>query len=127
MNLIKIDMPQADFILIRKRNLEDTSEAAIAKEYGFTDYHKIPRDKAGIFMFYDVSDNLLFVGKARKLRMRIRKHFEDNVSDIKNHRDDVHKIVVCVVDNPMEREIYETYIINMLQSKYNTEKAFFRS
>lgn len=125
--MIKIDMPKADFTLIRKRNVDDTSEAAIAKEYGFTDYHKIPRDKAGIFMFYDVSNNLMFVGKARKLRMRIRKHFEDNVSDIKNHRDDVYKIVVCLVDNPMEREIYETYIINTLEAKYNTEKAFFRS
>jgi excinuclease UvrABC nuclease subunit len=119
-------MPQADFILTRKRNPEDTSEAAIAKEYDFTDYHKIPRDKAGIFMFYDAQDNLMFVGKARKLRMRIRKHFEDNVSDIKNHRDDVHKIVVCVVESAMERDIYETFIINELHSKYNTDKAFFR-
>ncbi|OLN22030.1 nucleotide excision repair endonuclease [Domibacillus antri] len=125
--MIKIDMPNADFILTRKRNPEDTSEAPIAREYGFTDYHKIPRDKAGIFMFYDADDNLLFVGKARKLRMRIRKHFEDNVSDIKNHRDDVHKIVVCIVDSPMERDIYETYIINTLHAKYNTEKAFFKS
>lgn len=125
--MINIELPQADYILTRKRNPEDTSEAPIAREYGFTDYHKIPRDKAGVFMFYDAQDRLLFVGKARKLRMRIRKHFEDNVSDIKNHRDDVHKIVVLVVDNPMERDIYETYIINTLEAKHNTDKAFFRS
>ncbi|OMP66990.1 nucleotide excision repair endonuclease [Domibacillus epiphyticus] len=125
--MINIEMPKADFILTRKRNPEDTSEAPIAREYGFTDYHKIPRDKAGVFMFYDADDNLLYVGKARKLRMRIRKHFEDNVSDIKNHRDDVHKIVVCIVDSPVERDIYETFIINTFQAKYNTEKVFFNS
>lgn len=63
-------------------------------------------------MFYNIHDELLFVGKARKLRQRIKKHFEDTVSPIKHHRDEVYKIEVCVVDDPMEREIYETYIIN---------------
>ncbi|AFI29830.1 hypothetical protein BSB_33570 [Bacillus stercoris] len=77
-------------------------------------------------MFYNIHDELLFVGKARKLRQRIKKHFEDNVSPIKHHRDEVYKIEVCVVDDPMERDIYETYIINTQQSKYNVDKAFFK-
>lgn len=34
-------------------------------------------------MFYNINDELLFVGKARKIRQRIKKHFEDNVSPIK--------------------------------------------
>lgn len=75
-------------------------------------------------MFYNIHDELLFVGKARKLRQRIKKHFEDNVSPIKHHRDEVYKIEVCVVDDPMERDIYETYIINTQQSKYNVDKVF---
>ncbi|BCB35956.1 hypothetical protein BCJMU51_0822 [Bacillus cereus] len=41
--------------------------------------------------------NFLFVGKARKVRQRIKKHFEDNVSPIKNHRDEVYRIDVCIV------------------------------
>ena len=77
-------------------------------------------------MFYNINDELLFVGKARKLRQRIKKHFEDQVSPIKNHRDEVYTIDVCYVEDPMEREIYETYIINKLQSKYNVEKAFYK-
>lgn len=68
----------------------------------------------------------LFVGKARKLRQRIKKHFEDNVSPVKHHRDEVYKIEVCVVNDPMERDIYETYAINTLQSKYNIEKVFYK-
>ncbi|HEY2420660.1 MAG TPA: nucleotide excision repair endonuclease, partial [Neobacillus sp.] len=72
------------------------------------------------------NDDLLFVGKARKLRPRVKRHFEDAVSPIKDHRDEVNKIAVCVVEDPMEREIYETYIINTLQAKYNIDKVFFK-
>lgn len=77
-------------------------------------------------MFYNIHDESLFVGKARKLRQRIKKHFEDNVSPVKHHRDEVYKIEVCVVNDPMERDIYETYAINTLQSKYNIEKVFYK-
>ncbi|MFK2824769.1 nucleotide excision repair endonuclease [Bacillus sp. B190/17] len=124
--MIKIEIPQPDLIIMKKNQEGDTSEAEIAREYGFIDYHKIARDKGGVYMFYDIHDELMFVGKARKLRMRIRKSFEDSVSPIKMHRDDVYKIAVCYVDDPMEREIYETYIINALKAKYNIDKAFFR-
>ncbi|MFL0361972.1 nucleotide excision repair endonuclease [Pseudobacillus sp. 179-B 2D1 NHS] len=124
--MIKIEVPQPDLTIIKKNSEGDTSEAAIAREYGFIDYHKIARDKGGIYIYYDARDELMFVGKARKLRMRIRKSFEDTASPIKLHRDDVYKIEVCYVDDPMEREIYETYIINQFQSKYNIEKVFFK-
>ncbi|WP_203457135.1 nucleotide excision repair endonuclease [Paenibacillus tepidiphilus] len=90
--------------------------------YGFTDFHLITREQGGIFMFYNSKDELLFVGKARKLRQRIKKHFEDTVSPIKNHRDEVVKIEVYLVEDPVEREIYETYIANKFHAKYNPDK-----
>ena len=76
-------------------------------------------------MFFNKNDELLFVGKARKIRQRIKKHFEDNVSPMIKHRDEVYKISVFIVEEAMDREIYETYAINTLKSKYNIEKAFF--
>nr|WP_246628166.1 nucleotide excision repair endonuclease [Paenibacillus oenotherae] len=94
--------------------------------YGFTDFHLIPRDKGGFFMFYNDKRELLFVGKARKLRPRIKKHFEDTVSVIKNHRNEVSTIEVYVNEDPVDREIYETYIINKLRAKYNVDKVLFR-
>ncbi|MCQ6561389.1 nucleotide excision repair endonuclease [Paenibacillus mendelii] len=110
-----------------------TPDVSIAKQdapvlsniYGFTDFHLIPRDKGGIFMFYNARGDLLFVGKARKLRPRIKKHFEDTVSVIKEHRNEVTKIDVCVVEDPVDREIYETYIINKFRAKYNVDKVLF--
>lgn len=77
-------------------------------------------------MFFNINDELLFVGKARKLRQRVKKHLEDNVSPIKNHRDEVYRIDVCIVEDAMEREIYETYIINELEAKYNVEKVYYK-
>ncbi|WP_042357140.1 nucleotide excision repair endonuclease [Bacillus rubiinfantis] len=117
--MINITIPKADVTITKKDNPE------LSNIFGFTDFHLIPRDKGGIFMFYNNKAELLFVGKARKLRQRIKKHFEDNVSPIKMHRNEVTKIVVCVVDDPVHREIYETYVINELKAKYNVDKVFF--
>ena len=123
--MIKIEIPQPEITITERQQNRKENEPEIKPIYGFIYFHLIPRDKGGIFLFYNINDELLFVGKARKLRQRIKKHFEDNVSPIKNHRDEVYRIDVCIVDEPMDREIYETYIINTLQSKYNIEKVFY--
>lgn len=125
--MINIEIPAAD-LTIKQRRQERVSEdePLIPSIYGFIDFHQIPRDKGGIFMFYNKENELLFVGKARKLRQRIKKHFEDSVSPIKDHRNEVHRIEVSYVEEPMAREIYETYIINTLQAKYNIDKVFYR-
>ena len=118
--VIQITVPTPE-VTIYKQN--DPKESNI---YGFTEFHLITRELGGIFMFYNDKDELLFVGKARKLRPRIKKHFEDTVSQIKEHRDEVVKIEVCLVEDPVHREIYETYIINEFKAKYNVEKALFK-
>lgn len=118
--MINITIPTPD-VTITKQDAPELSNI-----YGFTDFHLITREKGGIFMFYNAQDELLFVGKARKLRPRIKKHFEDTVSVMKNHRNEVTKIEVCVIEDPVEREIYETYIINEFKAKYNVDKVFYK-
>lgn len=124
--MIKIEIPTADVVLTKTNKVGDESEGDLSSVYGFTGYRSIPRDKGGIFMFYNINEQLLYVGKARKLRQRIKKNFEDSLSPIRKYRDEVYKIEVCVVDNPMDREIYETYIINTLEAKYNIDKVFYK-
>ncbi|MDR7002124.1 nucleotide excision repair endonuclease [Neobacillus niacini] len=124
--MIKIEIPNPDVVLTKQKQLGEKVEAVISSEYGFTDYHRIPRDKGGIILLFNAEDELLYVGKARKLRPRVKKHFEDTVSPIKAHRDEVYKIAVSIVEDPMEREIYETYIINKQQAKYNIDKVFYK-
>lgn len=118
--MIDITIPKPDVTITKENNPE------LSNIYGFTDFHLITREKGGIFMFYNDNDELLFVGKARKLRPRIKKHFQDNVSPMKMHRDEVTKIEICLVEEPADREIYETYIINKLQAKYNIDKVFYK-
>lgn len=124
--MIKIEIPSTDIVITKKRQLGEKGEPVLSSVYGFTDYIKIPRDKSGIYMFFNNKDELLFVGKARKLRLRIKKNFEDNVSAIKLYRDEVYKIAVCYVEDAVDREIYETYIINNLHAKCNVDKVFFK-
>ncbi|MBO1580636.1 MULTISPECIES: nucleotide excision repair endonuclease [Bacillus] len=124
--MIKIDIPAVDVSITERKQVIKGDEPRITPIHGFIDFHLFPRDKGGIFMFYNINDELLFVGKARKIRQRIKKHFEDNVSPIKAHRDEVYRIDVCIVEDPTEREIYETYIINELQAKYNVDKVFYK-
>ncbi len=124
--MINIQPPKADITIVQRKQDIQGDEAVIKPIYGFIDLHEIPRDKGGIIQFFNHSGELLFVGKARKLRQRVKKHFEDNVSPLKNHRDEVHRITVSIVEDPMEREIYETYLINTAQAKYNVDKAFYR-
>ncbi|ALS75311.1 hypothetical protein AUC31_08790 [Planococcus rifietoensis] len=124
--MINIQAPKADITITQRKQEIQGDEAVIKPLYGFIDLHEIPRDKGGIIQFFNHSGELLFVGKARKLRQRVKKHFEDNVSPLKNHRDEVHRIAVSIVEDPMEREIYETYLINTGKAKYNVDKAFYR-
>jgi hypothetical protein len=118
--MIKVTIPTPDVTITKQE------APVLSNIYGFTDFHLISREEGGIFMFYNDKDELLFVGKARKLRPRIKKHFEDTVSVLKMHRNEVTKIEVCIVEDPVHREIYETYIINELKAKYNVDKVFFR-
>ncbi|WP_342505498.1 nucleotide excision repair endonuclease [Sporosarcina sp. FSL K6-2383] len=123
--MITITVPNADITIVQRKQEMAPGVAPIKPIYGFIDLHEIPRDKGGIILFYNNKDELLFAGKARKLRQRVKKHFEDTVSPIKNHRDEVKQISVIIVEDPMEREIYETYIVNTQRAKYNVDKVFF--
>lgn len=118
--LINITLPDPEVTIYKQENPQ------LSHIYGFTDFHLITREKAGFFMFYNEQNELLFAGKARKIRQRIKKHFEDTVSPMKNHRNEVFKIEVYIVEDAVERDIYETYVVNKFRAKYNEEKVFYK-
>lgn len=123
--MISITIPNPDVTIQQRQQEMNSDEAPIKPINGFIDLHEIPRDKGGLILFYNNKDELLFAGKARKLRQRVKKHLEDNVSPLKKYRNEINKISVIIVEDPMEREIYETYIINTMRAKYNIDKVFF--
>ncbi|MBD7984381.1 nucleotide excision repair endonuclease [Sporosarcina sp. Sa2YVA2] len=125
--MISITIPETEVTIVQRKQEMNADDAPIKSINGFIDIHEIPRDKGGIILFFNKKDELLLVAKARKLRQRVKKHLEDSVSPLKAHRDEINKISVIVVEDAMEREIYETYIINTMRAKYNTDKAFFEN
>ncbi|WP_341320196.1 nucleotide excision repair endonuclease [Solibacillus sp. FSL H8-0523] len=123
--MINIEMPKPDLVIRQREQVLKQGEVEITPYFGFIDFHKITRDNGGVFFFYNEKNELLFVGKARKIRQRIKKHFEDNVSPVKDHRNEIHKIEIYEIEDAVEREIYETYAINEFKAKYNVDKVFF--
>lgn len=123
--LIKIELPKPDVVIRQREQVLKPGDVPITPYYGFIDFHKITREKGGLFFLYNEQNELLFVGKARKIRQRIKKYFDGNVAPLNNHKHEVHKIEIYEIEDPMEREIYETYAINTLRSKYNVDKVFY--
>ncbi|OCS85449.1 GIY-YIG nuclease family protein [Caryophanon tenue] len=123
--MIKIDFPKPDVVIRQREQVVKPGEIEIPPYFGFIDFHKITREKGGLFFFYNEDNQLLFVGKARKVRQRIKKFFDGNIAPVNNHKHEIHKIEVYEIEDPMEREIYETYAINTFRAKYNTEKVFY--
>jgi len=123
--LIKIELPKPDVVIRQREQVLKPGDIEITPYYGFIDFHKITREKGGLFFLYNKENELLFVGKARKIRQRIKKYFDGNVAPLNNHKHEVHKIEIYEIEDPMEREIYETYAINTFRAKYNTEKVFY--
>ncbi|OZM56914.1 nucleotide excision repair endonuclease [Lottiidibacillus patelloidae] len=124
--MINITIPKADVSITEREQIITGDEPLIPSIEGFIDLHQIPRDKGGMILFYNSKNELLLVGKGRKLRQRVKKHLEDNVSPLKPHRAEVHRIDVIIVEDAMERDIYETYLINKLKAKYNVDKVYYK-
>lgn len=84
--------------------------------------HNIP-NRSGIYIIFGCNDDVLYVGKAKELRGRVKGHFAGTTSlkDVAHNFDEVSGFF-C--DDETERDIYETYIINILKPKLNVEKTY---
>lgn len=81
----------------------------------------LPED-AGIYKYFDVGGNYLYVGKAKNLKKRISQYFLENKivhSRIKMMVKQIHTIEFAVVNNESDALILENSIIKEYQPKYN--------
>jgi excinuclease UvrABC nuclease subunit len=83
----------------------------------------IKKDAGGIYVLFDEENNLLYVGKAKNLRSRLKSHMY-GVASTSVPRDRVCYISIIYVDSPMERDIYETYLIYELKPQFNKSKKW---
>lgn len=123
---IIIEIPEPDITITKQNTCGPKNKTPMCSKYGFLDYEKIPRNKAGIYNFFNECGKLLYCGQSKSLRSRVRDHFYKSDSPVKNHRNEITRIDIILVPDDLEREILETYIINKLKAKYNTDKVFFK-
>lgn len=87
------------------------------------DYANIPAGMGGIYRFYGDSDNILYVGKTNDLKRRIKDHIESLTNTI-NLSHGFYTVKCFYVDCPVERDIYETWLINKLKPPLNSQKTY---
>jgi excinuclease ABC subunit C len=78
-------------------------------------------DSPGVYRYYDVDNNLLYVGKAKNLKKRVTSYFTKE-HDTYRLRIMVKKIVdikTIIVDTEMDALILENNLIKSLTPKYN--------
>jgi excinuclease ABC subunit C len=78
--------------------------------------------KPGVYQFFDEKKDLLYVGKAKKLRLRVRSYFQDS----KNHDRRIQVMIskirhleVIVTDTEAEALMLENTMIKTHQPRYN--------
>ena len=76
----------------------------------------------GVYLYKDGRDDIIYVGKAKSLRHRVRSYFQDSrPSDIKldRLRSEIADLECIVVDNEMEALALENNLIKQHKPKYN--------
>ena len=79
-------------------------------------------DKPGIYQFYSIDDELLYVGKAKELKKRVSSYFNKPQHEINKVNVLVSKIATIkhfVVENESDALLLENNLIKQYQPRYN--------
>jgi excinuclease ABC subunit C len=79
-------------------------------------------NKPGVYQFKDKNGNVLYIGKAKDLRKRIKSYFQQtNKQSIRIQKmvEQIDDIEVTVVNSELEAIILETNLIKEIRPKYN--------
>ena len=87
-------------------------------------FENIPRNSSGIYLLYDDNLELMYVGKAKYIKDRVSQHYfargvnEDKINKHYSYYS------YALVEDPVDRDIYETWYINILKPKLNRDKVY---
>ncbi len=89
--------------------------------YTKSSYTSLP-EKAGVYMYSDKSNKILYVGKANNLRSRVSSYFAKNTNLGEKTRlmvAQIEKIQVVIVESELEALLLEAFYIKKFRPKYN--------
>src|SRR5436853_6595535 len=78
-------------------------------------------DKPGVYLFKNVQGRVIYVGKAKSLRQRVRSYFNDTTGGPLTYWmvGDATSVDFIVTDSPMEALMLENNLIKKNQPRYN--------
>jgi len=82
--------------------------------------HTLPR-QPGIYKYYDVENELLYVGKAKNLRKRVSSYFIKKHTSYKTHElvNRIHHIEFTIVNSEQDAFFLENSLIKKFQPRFN--------
>ena len=82
--------------------------------------HTIPK-QPGIYKYYDASNELLYVGKAKHLRKRVSSYFTKTFTSYKTHElvQRIARIDFTIVNSEQDAFLLENTLIKQFQPRYN--------
>lgn len=84
--------------------------------------HKIPTEP-GIYKYYDQSDELLYVGKAKNLRKRVSSYFTKTFTNYKTHElvHRIRRVEFTIVNSEQDAFLLENSLIKQFQPRFNID------
>lgn len=78
-------------------------------------------EKPGVYLMKDISGKVIYVGKAKILKNRVRQYFRGNIEDpkVKAMVSHVYEFEYLITDNEMEALILENNLIKEYKPQYN--------
>ena len=87
----------------------------------FSDFLKNLTKSPGVYKFLDKSNNVIYIGKAKNLRSRVRSYFSSNHSDEKTKSlvSNINDISIILVETESDALLLENNLIKKFKPKYN--------
>jgi len=82
------------------------------------------KNKKGIYFIYNIKRKLMYIGKASNIRHRLRQHTKGYWNIDYDIVDNFVYFKYVIIEDSLNRELYETYYINELKPKLNKHKVF---
>ncbi len=101
--------------------MQKNSSVIMANKNNITSILKILPDKSGVYLFCDVNKNIIYVGKAKKIKKRVSSYFKKTISHPKLRVmvNKIFDIKFILADNEYEALLLENNLIKKYQPRYN--------